>query len=536
MKKLFQFSAVIFALVFIQCQDQLDIQNPNSPQFSNAKTETGLLNLAMGGVYTMQTKYSDQAFIWNWGWALHELMGDVIASSAANIGLNQIGCPDLVVLDNGAQVPNPQTPSTQMGFIRQRNLNQNGGNNPLVYEWAIMYSLNNASNMVLSYSDEVQFSGDPTTQATKRGTVKAWAYFWKGFAYSRIGSLYYAGIVNNEVMLTNNDYVTKEDIVTEANLNLGKADSVLNHLTQGGAYDEVLQKLIPSICQVGKGVIPTPSMWKRHINTLRARNILVNRTVTTMTAADWNDILNLTVNGIQQSDNIFTVRSNGTADLMSANGGNVPAQTRVGSWFTVSERLIQDFKLGDNRLPNNFIQGPILFGDPGRGNSFNTRWQLINGGAGMPGVAVMQDRTVGAYELYMAGFYEENELMKAEANIYLGSVDAGLAIIDNIRVLQGAGLAAVSGTGLSQAQAIDELRSERRVALAFRGLSFYDARRYDLINTGRTGAVVVDDSGVVNTNATIRYNFLDYWDVPDNELKFNPPNALSAPVKNPNGL
>ena len=37
-------------------------------------------------------------------------------------------------------------------------------------------------------------------------------------------------------------------------------------------------------------------------------------------------------------------------------------------------------------------------------------------------------------------------------------------------------------------------------------------------------------------NATISYNFMDYWHVPDNELVFNPPSSSSAPVKNPDGL
>ena len=76
------------------------------------------------------------------------------------------------------------------------------------------------------------------------------------------------------------------------------------------------------------------------------------------------------------------------------------------------------------------------------------------------------------------------------------------------------------------------------MALPFIGLSFYDARRYGIIDPlsaggGRKGAVVITGTGAVNTNATIEYNFLDYWDVPDNELAYNPAEAGSAPVKNP---
>ncbi|HVK97301.1 MAG TPA: RagB/SusD family nutrient uptake outer membrane protein [Flavisolibacter sp.] len=156
----------------------------------------------------------------------------------------------------------------------------------------------------------------------------------------------------------------------------------------------------------------------------------------------------------------------------------------------------------------------------------------------MAGVKVYANTDPGGEELYLAGSYEENELMKAEALINTNKIDEGLALVDAVRNFQGAGLAAVSGTGLSLAAAREELRRERRVALPFIGLSFYDARRFGIINPlsqggGRRGAVVVTGSGAVNTNATIEYNFMDYWDVPDNELAYNPPAAGSAPVKNP---
>jgi hypothetical protein len=156
----------------------------------------------------------------------------------------------------------------------------------------------------------------------------------------------------------------------------------------------------------------------------------------------------------------------------------------------------------------------------------------------MPGVVVYANTGSGAYELYLAGNYEENELMKAEALINTNNIDNGLTVIDNIRDELGAGLAHVSGMGLTLAQAKEELRRERRVTLGFLGLSFYDARRWGVINPlsqggGKTGTIVITNNGSVNTNATIEYNYLDYWDVPDNELVYNPPAAGSAAVKNP---
>jgi hypothetical protein len=80
-------------------------------------------------------------------------------------------------------------------------------------------------------------------------------------------------------------------------------------------------------------------------------------------------------------------------------------------------------------------------------------------------------------------------------------------------------------------QAKEELRSERRVALAFRGFSFYDARRWDVLANGRTGCVVLDKAGAVNTKATIQYGYFEYWDVPDNELVYNPASATAVAVK-----
>ena len=87
------------------------------------------------------------------------------------------------------------------------------------------------------------------------------------------------------------------------------------------------------------------------------------------------------------------------------------------------------------------------------------------------------------------------------------------------------------------------MRKERIISLAFRGLSFYDARRWGVINDvsaggGRTGVTVLSPTGpngaiVVNTNASINYNYLDYWDVPDNELVYNPAAAGSAATTNP---
>jgi hypothetical protein len=128
--------------------------------------------------------------------------------------------------------------------------------------------------------------------------------------------------------------------------------------------------------------------------------------------------------------------------------------------------------------------------------------------------------------------------MLAEANIMLGNIDAGLAYVDAVRDYQGSGVAHVAGTGLNQVGAMKELVKERAAALLFRGLSFYDARRwgwtYDVsLGGGSYGNVFLTKDGVMNTNATINYNFMDYWDVPADESVLNPAKG-SVPTMNPN--
>jgi hypothetical protein len=402
-----------------------------------------------------------------------------------------------------------------------------------------MYSLINAANSIMKLTEEAELGAD---SETKKATLRAWSLWWKGFAYARIGSIYYAGLINDVATETTTKYVSREAIIAESNKNLDEASTILSAIPNVAVYTDILSKLIPSFNQVGKGGVPTPDMWKRNINTLKARNILVNTPAATMSAAQWASILQLTTNGLKSADKVFTGRSNATSDFLSAASGTVSSKVQStsagGNTYKLSERFVQEFKTGDKRFANNVKLTTTWIGNADRGHVFNTRYTLVNGGAGLAGVMVYANTAIGGEELFLAGNYEENELMKAEALINTSQIDAGLTVVDAVRTFQGAGLAAVSGTGLTLAQAKEELRRERRVAFPFIGLSFYDARRFGIINPiaqggGRKAAVVISGSGAVNTNATIEYNYLDYWDVPDNELAYNPPGEGSAPVKNP---
>jgi hypothetical protein len=495
----------------------------------------------MNGFHNL--KYSDGVYgrFWPGAMGFHELMGDVVGAEAANAFMNQIGCPNRVTLDNGTVVVNPSQPNTQYALLRAANNNAQGGSNTTFYEWAYMYNMIAAANEILATVDKTTFTG--TGAATKKATFQAWAYWWKGYAYSRIGSTYYAGLIQNAATseaTTNGNYVTKEAIITEANSNFDKAVTALSAASSATDYSATLGRLIPTFLQKGKGGVLTIDMWRRNINTIKARNILVNTMRSSMSASQWSAILTLANDGIRATDLIFTARSDANGDFL---GTGISVADKVGqaattgstNTYKLSERWMQDFVAGDKRRDQNVITlASVGLFNSDRGNSFNTRYSLKYGGNGLAGVITWANNVIGANEITIAGTYEENELMKAEALIMTGQIDKGAESIDAVRTYQGAGLTAL-GAGLTQAAAYEQLRRERRIALAFKGLSFYDARRWDIIapDKSRTGATVVSVTGAVSTNATIVYGFLDYWDVPDNELAYNPALAGSAPTKNP---
>ncbi len=542
------FLALTFLLALGGCKKELDIINPNQPSPTSAATEAGVISLAQGTIYRngfFSLKYSDGVYgrFWAGATGFHEMMGDVIGVEAANAYINQIGLPNKVILDNGTVLLNPTAVPTQYTLLRSVNVNAQSGANPGYYEWAYMYNMIVAANTILDLSGKTTYQGGDS--ATKRSTLNAWSYWWKGYAYARIGSLYYAGIIQNSTFndqSTNGAYVTKEAIIAESNLNFDKCAAQLDAAVSTSAYSDVLEQLVPSFLQIGKGGVFSQQEWKRNINTMKARNILVNTLAAAMTPAQWATVLALVNNGIKENDIIFTGRTDDNGDFLGTTiADKVQSSATATNTYKLSERWVQDFNPGDQRRVNNVrtLNTGIGIFNQDRGNSFNTRYTLRNGGAGIAGVVVYSNTDPGANEITLCGTYEENELMKAEATMNVAgftpaSIVAAMGLIDAVRNYQGAGLPPTVAANVAAAK--EELRRERRIGLAFKGLSFYDARRWDIIdpNKSRTGVVVLaGTSGVLNTNATINYGFLDYWDVPDNELAYNPATAGSAPVKNP---
>ena len=534
------------ALSLTACKKDLDISNTNAPTPESAQNESGVISFAQGGIYRngfFDLKYSDGVYgrYWPGAMGFQELMGDVIGAEAANAFMNQIGCPNTVTLDNGTVVVNPSNPKTQYELCRYANQNTQGGSNTTFYQWAYSYNMITSANTILDLASKVQFSG--ANAASKKAALQAWAYWWKGFAYGQIGSMYYAGIIQNETTAaakTNGNYVTKEAIITESNANYDKCVNALAGVTDVATYNSIISKVLPNYVQIGKGGVLSIAEWTRTINTMKARNILVNTLKDDMTATQWSAVAALTANGVKSTDKIFTGRSDANGDFLGtgisvADKTSQNAATGSTNTYKVSERWIQEFRTGDKRFDNNVLKlASVGLFNTDRGNVFNTRYTLKNGGNGLAGVITYSNQAAGANEITLAATFEENELMKAEAAIMTGKIDDGVKSIDAVRTYQGAGLTAIA-SGLSLADAYEELRAERRIALAFKGLSFYDARRWDVINPakGRTNAVVLSFTGAVSTKAKIVYGYLDYWDVPDNELANNPAGAGSAPTKNP---
>jgi hypothetical protein len=545
---------VFSSLLLFSCKKELNVGNPNLPTVGdNVNSEAGIISLAMGGVYINGFKngddwLGDSYFSLPLGYA--ELLGDVVGAQASNQLVSTISIPEYYILE-GAKKETGISNTTQMRANNTR-AQTGSGYNPTYYLWMNMYAMNNTCNQVLGLVDAIPFTGDATTKAN---TIRAWCYWWKGFAYAQIGSMYFAGLRIDSFGVMGNHYLVKDSIIAASNQYLEKAAGILQSgISSADDYAKVLGALIPSFCQTGHGGVLTTDMWLRNINTLLARNLLVNKlspfvnkdlnstisasSTTAMTAADWNEVLALATDGVRETDYVFTGRSTSGNGFFTASGGTVSVLTtgvNTSTTFRLGERFIQNFHTGDQRLANNFDTLTRYKDDL----SFGTRWSIIDGGKGASGVYVYGNTTIGAYEQFIVGSYEENALMLAEANLRLGNTDVGLGYVDAVRAYQGAGIGSVANGGLGAVDAMMELVMERRVALVFRGTSFYDMRRwgwaYDIgVGGGSYGNNFLTNDGVLHKDVTINFDFMDYWDVPADEADLNPAGEGSVAIKNPN--
>lgn len=544
MKKIFFMIGLGFSMTWLGCdKDSLLIPNPNlpTPQGSLA-TEGGLISFALG-IDNRQLGYVTNSGTINL-FAItltnHSIMGDEQFSPYGNWGFRWTNQVYSTTISGGSPILNPFG-VTQYQSLIGFNSRQGADLNAFLFEWFWAYNYISQANALLTALEnpDLSFSGDA---ATKKGILKAWALWWKGYAYSRLGSMYIAGTIVNSAGTTNGDFVNSAGLMTEANKVLTECEATLSGLTINDTYVAMYKSITPSYNLQNNTI--GPDEWKRIINTLKARNLMANKKVSAMTAADWQQVITFSSNGIKATDDVFRqgYNADGNNDVVAAFYHPFWLIGGSAQFTFVSERLIQEYKTGDARLtrdwqepdPNDWYPPNIR----SRGLQFGTRFapvEIEDGGSFSTAIGALATLTI-------AGSWEENELNKAEALIYTNQIEEGLKIVDAIRTAQGAGIAAVAGTGLTQAEAIQELRRERRVALFMRGTAFYDARRWGRTaplaqGGGRTDAVVYLpaslNGGADGPKAcTLDYRYVDYFDVPQNELDFNPPSDISAPVKN----
>ena len=314
------------------CQDQLDVGNPNAPTVAgNVNDIEGLAALAKGAVYI--TGFVNGDFwlgnsYFSLPYAYQELLGDVVGAQAANQLISTLSIPDYFILDNGAKTTNT---ATSIGLIRANNTRAQTGSgyNPTYYQWMNMYALNNGMNEVLEIIESIE---EVNSNPTAKATFQAWCYWWKGYAYASIGSMYYAGLIVDETGVLSSDYVTHDAIIARSDYYLGLASTTLDGASDATTYNGIMENLIPDFTLVGHGLstanasgLMTPAEWKRNINTMLARNILINHlapfvngtmsatitksTVTPMTNADWTAVRTLATNGILPTEAVFTGRT-----------------------------------------------------------------------------------------------------------------------------------------------------------------------------------------------------------------------------------
>lgn len=533
----------IIAITSGACKkSSLELNDPNNPTPElSLTTEAGLKNFSLGILQKMMANVPDEGKtnIFHIALTNHSILGDEAYVPYGNYGFRWVNQVNKITLPGGTVVINPNgvDQKTQLKGFDSRDA---GERNAFQYEWSSCYYLIAQANLLLTSLDNpaLNMTGDA---ANKKNIFKAWALWWKGYAYSRIGSMYLAGVITNTAGSTNGDFVDHNAIMAEANKVLNDCLTTLNAISATADYTTIMTAIVASFDDNKKVV--TPDMWKRQVYTLQARNLLVNKKIEAMTAADWQQVITLANQGIQATDNVFKfgMDPSGTNDVSVGQFHPYYYIGEVVQFSFVSERLIQDFKTGDNRLNIGFKPFTVpKVNERGRGLQFGTRWNPVfieNGGL----------YATGNNEGFVpwAGTYEENQLMKAEALIRTGSIEPGLQLVDAVRDFQSSGLAHVAGTGLNATQALEEYRRERRVALFLWGTAFYDARRWGVTKPasqggGRANAIVMvpgnlltpQQAGSVPTPCFMEYNYIDYWDVPQNELDFNTPGSVSIPLKN----
>jgi starch-binding outer membrane protein, SusD/RagB family len=503
-RKLFLITLVFGSVLFFTtaCEEGLNVTNPNNPTPDIVENEEGIKRVARG-------VYSKGGGWFEWiTWQIHEHMADNAVAPWVNFNFNRFhGNPERIIYSDGTEVLPPERDANGrnqpqwIDFINRRDDPEGG----VELEWQSMYRINNEANLILQTLEggEVDFSGN--AQAKERGYY-AWAYFWKGYSYSRIGLAYEYGLIVDTYGSTNNNYLTPDEILEESNRMFNLA---IDHASNG--IGSMINDIQPAIF----GTNITEASFIQAANTFIARNLISGQMRDNITQTEWEEIRDTALDGLETNDGTFRIASDEATFLTS-----ITATWRMANtWMMPSARVVQAAKhegdaRGDlfvdyNEPPyNNRISQPHL----------NTLHYALPPYAGTaPGIPT-----------YLTSA-EENLLILAEAEFELGNPETAAGYIDQVRVMQGAGLPALGEATL------EDIRRERRIALFMRNTGFYDARRFGELS----GCVdnlwvyqMIDDAPppVLDEEATICYGYKEYLPVPEHETVFNPLDGGQQPT------
>src|SRR5687768_8087856 len=262
MKRYFIYIISIAIIAGACRKSSLELNDPNNPTPElSLTTEAGLKNFSLGILQKMMADVPDEGStnIFHIALTNHSIMGDEAYVPYGNYGLRWVDQVHRITLPNGTAITNPNgiDQKTQLQGFDSRGA---GELNAFQYEWAVCYYIIAQANQLLTAleNETLNLTGDATN---KKNIFKAWALWWKGYAYSRIGSMYLAGIITDEAGKTNGDFVDHTVIMAEADKVLNECLTTLNAVTETADYTAIMQAIVASFND-NKNVV-TPDMWKR---------------------------------------------------------------------------------------------------------------------------------------------------------------------------------------------------------------------------------------------------------------------------------
>ncbi|HEY1200889.1 MAG TPA: hypothetical protein VGE79_07905, partial [Niastella sp.] len=213
---------LLIAVVGACKKSSLELNDPNQPTPEQSlATEAGLKNFSLGILQKMMAEVPGEGKtnIFHIALSNHSIMGDEAYCPYGNYSFRYVNQVYKITLPNGTVVNTPQT-IDQKAQLQGFDSRGAGELNAFQYEWSSCYYIIAQANQLLEALDNpaLSLTGDATN---KMNTFKAWALWWKGYAYSRIGSMYLAGVIPTKVGVTNGDFVDHTAILAEA-------DKVLN--------------------------------------------------------------------------------------------------------------------------------------------------------------------------------------------------------------------------------------------------------------------------------------------------------------------